>query len=104
MRLLRRSWITPRFCRPQRSKKFALFTITLYSIDLENNMMKTISRKALSASFIIASALASTAIQLQAQDDVTTQNAASAYDGGYITGPASNPLSFLNGPAYRTFD
>src|SRR5437762_3596536 len=23
-------------------------------------------------------------------------------DGGYITGPASNPLSFLNGPAYRT--
>ena len=37
-----------------------------------------------------------------AQDDVTTQNAASAYTGGYITGPASNPLSFLNGPAYRT--
>jgi hypothetical protein len=40
---------------------------------------------------------------LEAQDDVTTQNAASAYGGGYITGPASNPLSFLNGPAYRTF-
>jgi hypothetical protein len=38
-----------------------------------------------------------------AQDDVTTQHAASAYGGGYITGPASNPLSFLNGPAYRTF-
>ena len=38
-----------------------------------------------------------------AQDDVTTQHAASAYAGGYITGPASNPLSFLNGPAYRTF-
>lgn len=38
-----------------------------------------------------------------AQDDVTTHNAASAYLGGYITGPASNPLSFLNGPAYRTF-
>ncbi len=37
------------------------------------------------------------------QDDVTTQYAASAYGGGYITGPASNPLSFLNGPAYRTF-
>src|SRR5580704_1027013 len=37
-----------------------------------------------------------------AQDDVTTHNAASAYGGGYITGPASNPLSFLNGPAYRT--
>ena len=38
-----------------------------------------------------------------AQDDVTTQHAASAYAGGYITGPASNPLSFINGPAYRTF-
>jgi len=37
-----------------------------------------------------------------AQDDATTHNAASAYGGGYITGPASNPLSFLNGPAYRT--
>jgi hypothetical protein len=37
------------------------------------------------------------------QDDVTTQNAASAYGGGYITGPASNPLSVLNGIAYRTF-
>jgi len=40
---------------------------------------------------------------LLAQDDVTTQNAPSGYAGGYITGPASNPLSFLNGPAYRTF-
>src|SRR5271167_5198672 len=39
---------------------------------------------------------------LLAQDDITTRNAASAYGGGYITGPASNPLSFLNGPAYRT--
>jgi hypothetical protein len=38
-----------------------------------------------------------------AQDDVTTQHGASAYAGGYISGPASNPLSFLNGPAYRTF-
>jgi hypothetical protein len=37
-----------------------------------------------------------------AQDDVTIQHAASSYAGGYITGPASNPLSFLNGPAYRT--
>jgi len=38
-----------------------------------------------------------------AQDDVTTRDGASAYGGGYITGPASNPLSFLNGAAYRTF-
>jgi len=38
-----------------------------------------------------------------AQDDVTTQNASSALNGGWITGPASNPLSFLNGPANRTY-
>jgi hypothetical protein len=47
--------------------------------------------------------LVSGAFCLEAQDDITTQNAASAYGGGYITGPASNPLSFLNGPAFRTF-
>ena len=40
---------------------------------------------------------------LMAQDDVTTRNASSGYGGAWITGPASNPLSFLNGPAYRTF-
>jgi hypothetical protein len=40
---------------------------------------------------------------LAAQDDVTTRNGSSGYDGAFITGPASNPLSFLNGPAYRTF-
>jgi hypothetical protein len=39
---------------------------------------------------------------LTAQDDVTTQNATSGYGGAFITGPASNPLSFLNGPAFRT--
>ncbi len=39
---------------------------------------------------------------LRAQDDVTTRNASSALGGGWITGPASNPLSFLNGPANRT--
>ncbi len=38
-----------------------------------------------------------------AQDDVTTQNGSSALDGGWITGPASNPLSFLNGPANRSY-
>jgi hypothetical protein len=38
-----------------------------------------------------------------AQDDITTRNGSSAYNGAFITGPASNPLSFLNGPAYRTF-
>ncbi len=52
---------------------------------------------------IALSILLSFASPVLAQDDVTTRNAASAYGGGYITGPASNPLSFLNGPAYRTF-
>jgi Alginate export len=42
-------------------------------------------------------------VPLHAQDDVTTQNATSAVDGGWITGPASNPLSFLNGPVNRTY-
>lgn len=41
-------------------------------------------------------------IPLLAQDDITTQNGSSAYGGAFITGPSSNPLSFLNGPAYRT--
>jgi Alginate export len=48
-------------------------------------------------------ALALLASSLFAQDDRTTQNGSSAMDGAWITGPASNPLSFLNGPAYRTF-
>ncbi len=39
---------------------------------------------------------------LLAQDDATTQNGSSGYNGSWITGPASNPLSFLNGPAFRT--
>lgn len=41
--------------------------------------------------------------RLRAQDDVTTQNGSSALDGGWITGPASNPLSFLNGSVNRTY-
>jgi hypothetical protein len=39
---------------------------------------------------------------LAAQDDSTTANGPSGFNGAWITGPASNPLSFLNGPAYRT--
>jgi hypothetical protein len=38
---------------------------------------------------------------LAAQDDITTQNATSGYNGAFITGPASNPLSFLNGAGIR---
>jgi hypothetical protein len=43
-------------------------------------------------------------LSVAAQDDVTTRNGASAFGGGFITGPASNPLSFLNGPAYRSYN
>src|SRR5580700_4029923 len=52
------------------------------------------------ASLLILGALS--ALPVAAQDDVTTQNGSSGYNGGWITGPASNPLSFLNGPAFRT--
>ena len=48
-------------------------------------------------------ALLASVVTLRAQDDLTTQNASSALNGGWVTGPASNPLSLLNGPAYRTF-
>jgi hypothetical protein len=41
-------------------------------------------------------------LPLAAQDDITTQNATSGYNGAFITGPSSNPLSFLNGAAWRT--
>jgi hypothetical protein len=41
-------------------------------------------------------------LPLFAQDDITTQNATSGFNGVFITGPASNPLSFLNGAAGRT--
>lgn len=44
-----------------------------------------------------------TVATLIAQDDVTTQNASSAYGGGWITGNSHNPLNFLNGPATRTY-
>src|SRR5215467_6439158 len=55
-------------------------------------------------SFVLfCAALLSSVPPATAQDDVTTRDAASASGGGYVTGPASNPLSFLNGYAYRTF-
>ena len=41
-------------------------------------------------------------LPLAAQDDITTQNSTSAFNGAYITGPEANPLSFLNGAAWRT--
>jgi hypothetical protein len=51
---------------------------------------------------ILAFLIVCGALRALAQDDVTTQNGSSGYGGGWITGPASNPLSFLNGPALRT--
>lgn len=60
------------------------------------------SRRLFSASVLVI-VFGVVAARLQAQDDLTTQNGSSALDGGWITGPASNPLSLLNGPAYRTF-
>ena len=44
----------------------------------------------------------STGLPLAAQDDVTTQHATSGLGGVYLAGPANNPLSYLNGPAWRT--
>jgi hypothetical protein len=41
-------------------------------------------------------------LPLAAQDDITTQNSTSAHNGAYLTGPEANPLSFLNGAAWRT--
>ncbi len=41
-------------------------------------------------------------LPLAAQDDVSTQHATSGFNGAYLTGPANNPLSYLNGPAWRT--
>jgi hypothetical protein len=51
----------------------------------------------------LSALLTASVVPAYAQDDVTTRNAASVYGGAFITGPASNPLSFLNGDAYRTF-
>lgn len=58
--------------------------------------------KAIAGTAALTFLLFSGATPAVAQDDVTTQHASSAYAGGYITGPASNPLSLVNGPAFRT--
>ncbi len=58
-----------------------------------------LARPLLLAAFLLISA---GVLPVFAQDDVTTRNGSSGYNGAFITGPASNPLSFLNGPAFRT--
>src|ERR1700685_462753 len=57
-------------------------------------------RRTLMASLLILGVLG--AFPAAAPDDATSRNGSSGYNGSYITGPASNPLSFLNGPAFRT--
>jgi hypothetical protein len=68
---------------------FAVFSVSLRRLPL--------SISAVLSLFAVAAAL-----PLAAQDDITTRNATSGYNGAFITGPASNPLSFLNGTAFRT--
>jgi hypothetical protein len=68
--------------------------------DRSNLRARPIHLKVIGAITLLVTCLAVS--PLSAQDDVTTQNGSSAVNGGWITGPASNPLSFLNGPASRT--
>ncbi|MDR3771836.1 MAG: alginate export family protein [Terracidiphilus sp.] len=62
----------------------------------------SLSRLSLSISAVLILFALATGLPLAAQDDISTQNATPAINGAWITGPASNPLSHLNGPAWRT--
>jgi hypothetical protein len=62
----------------------------------------SLRRLSLSSSAVLFLFAITAGLPLAAQDDITMQNATSGYNGAYITGPASNPLSFLNGAAWRT--
>ena len=65
--------------------------------------MPVFLRRLLQSISAVLSVLAlATGLPLAAQDDITTQDATSGYNGVFITGPSSNPLSFLNGAAART--
>jgi len=70
---------------------------TFYSV-----ISASLSRLMLSISAVLFLFGLATALPLVAQDDITTQNATSGYNGVFITGPSSNPLSFLNGAGGRT--
>jgi hypothetical protein len=65
-------------------------------------MSASLDRLLLSISALLFLLALASGLPLAAQDDISTQNAASGYNGAFITGPASNPLSFLNGAAWRT--
>jgi hypothetical protein len=62
----------------------------------------SLRRLPLSISALLFLFALATSLPLAAQDDITTQNSTSGYNGKFLTGPASNPLSFLNGAAGRT--
>ena len=62
----------------------------------------SLRRLSLSISVVLFLFALAAVLPMAAQDDLTTRNATSGYNGRYITGPASNPLSFLNGAAART--
>jgi hypothetical protein len=62
----------------------------------------SLRRLPLSISAVLFLFALAASLPLAAQDDITTQNATSGYNGAFLTGPASNPLSFLNGAAFRT--
>ena len=69
---------------------------------LDAFMSASLRRLPLSISAVLFLFAIAAGLPLAAQDDITTQNATSGYNGAFITGPASNPLSFLNGAAWRT--
>jgi hypothetical protein len=69
----------------------------LYAIVFASLRRLPLSISAVLFLFAIAAGL-----PLAAQDDISTQHATSGFNGIYLTGPANNPLSFLNGPAWRT--
>ena len=62
----------------------------------------SLRRSPLSISAVLFLFAITASLPLAAQDDITTKNATSGFNGAYLTGPASNPLSFLNGAAFRT--
>ncbi len=62
----------------------------------------SLRRLPLSFSAVVFMLAMAAAVPLAAQDDITTQDATTAIGGAWITGPASNPLSHLNGPAWRS--
>ncbi|MGA2050413.1 MAG: alginate export family protein [Terracidiphilus sp.] len=71
---------------------------------MQNALARSVSLRRLPLSISVVLFLFAIAAgrPLAAQDDITTQNGVSGYNGAFITGPSSNPLSFLNGAAFRT--